>query len=96
MIPDQPVSGIAGFVKFTAGWYMVLITKRSVVGLLGGHYSGLRSPSHMNYANPSPVYHCDETTVRGLIPFCGEYGRSVITDPESTARANRKQARAWS
>ena len=32
-------SGIAGFVKFTAGWYLVLITKRSVVGLLGGHYS---------------------------------------------------------
>jgi hypothetical protein len=32
-------SGIVGFVKFTAGYYLVLITKRSVVGLLGGHYS---------------------------------------------------------
>lgn len=32
-------SGIIGFVKFTSGWYLVLITKRSVVGLLGGHYS---------------------------------------------------------
>ena len=32
-------SGIVGFVKFTGEWYLVLITKRSVVGLLGGHYS---------------------------------------------------------
>jgi hypothetical protein len=32
-------SGIVGFVRFTAGWYLILITKRSVVGLLGGHYS---------------------------------------------------------
>jgi len=44
--PDDPTSqadrfcsGIVGFVKFTAGWYLVLVTKRSVVGLLGGHYS---------------------------------------------------------
>lgn len=34
-----------GFVRFTAGWYMLLITKRSPVALLGGHY----------------VYHCEET-----------------------------------
>ena len=27
-----------GFVRFTASYYMVLITKRSVVALLGGHY----------------------------------------------------------
>ncbi|WWD20149.1 hypothetical protein CI109_104625 [Kwoniella shandongensis] len=39
--------GIVGFVRFTAGWYLILITKRSVVGLLGGHY----------------IYHCDETTL---------------------------------
>ncbi|KAF7305142.1 Polyphosphoinositide phosphatase [Mycena kentingensis (nom. inval.)] len=37
--------GIAGFVKFTAGWYMILITKRSYVALLGGHY----------------LYHCEST-----------------------------------
>ncbi|KIJ30197.1 hypothetical protein M422DRAFT_784087 [Sphaerobolus stellatus SS14] len=30
--------GIAGFIRFTAGWYMVLITKRCVVALIGGHY----------------------------------------------------------
>jgi phosphatidylinositol 3,5-bisphosphate 5-phosphatase len=27
-----------GFVKFTAGWYLILTTKRSVVALIGGHY----------------------------------------------------------
>jgi phosphatidylinositol 3,5-bisphosphate 5-phosphatase len=36
-----------GFVRFTAGWYVILITKRSPVALLGGHY----------------VYHCEETEV---------------------------------
>ncbi|THV08131.1 hypothetical protein K435DRAFT_641871 [Dendrothele bispora CBS 962.96] len=37
--------GIAGFIRFTAGWYIILITKRSVVALLGGHY----------------LYHCENT-----------------------------------
>ncbi|KAI0063033.1 hypothetical protein BV25DRAFT_1803057 [Artomyces pyxidatus] len=37
--------GLVGFMKFTAGWYMLLITKRSVVALLGGHY----------------LYHCEST-----------------------------------
>ncbi|KAI0030726.1 SacI homology domain-containing protein [Vararia minispora EC-137] len=37
--------GLVGFVRFTAGWYMLLITKRSVVALLGGHY----------------LYHCENT-----------------------------------
>ena len=36
---------MTGFVRFTAGWYMVTINKRSVVALLGGHY----------------VYHCEGT-----------------------------------
>lgn len=27
-----------GFIRFTANYYMVLITKRSIVALLGGHY----------------------------------------------------------
>ena len=36
---------IAGFIRFTAGYYMSVITKRSPVALLGGHY----------------VYHIDET-----------------------------------
>lgn len=45
--PPHPFlsSGIIGFVRFTSGFYMTLCTKRSVVGLLGGHY----------------IFHCDET-----------------------------------
>ncbi|KAJ7063534.1 polyphosphoinositide phosphatase [Mycena amicta] len=39
--------GIAGFMRFTAGWYMILITKRSYVALLGGHY----------------LYHCENTEI---------------------------------
>lgn len=39
--------GIIGFIRFTSTYYMVLISKRSVVGLLGGHY----------------IYHCDETKI---------------------------------
>ncbi|KAG6335053.1 hypothetical protein ID866_4031 [Astraeus odoratus] len=41
------IFGIAGFVRFTAGWYMVIITKRSAVALLGGHY----------------LYHCESTEI---------------------------------
>lgn len=32
------IQGSPGFVRFTAGWYMILVTKRSVVALVGGHY----------------------------------------------------------
>ncbi|KAF9511296.1 hypothetical protein BS47DRAFT_1395206 [Hydnum rufescens UP504] len=37
--------GIVGFIRFTAGWYLVVISKRTVVALLGGHY----------------LYHCEDT-----------------------------------
>lgn len=36
-----------GFIRFTAGWYMILVSKRSVVALLGGHY----------------LYHCENTDI---------------------------------
>ncbi|KAH9922318.1 SacI homology domain-containing protein [Epithele typhae] len=39
--------GVAGFIRFTAGWYMILVSKRSVVALIGGHY----------------VYHCESTDI---------------------------------
>ncbi|ORX58769.1 hypothetical protein DM01DRAFT_1333388 [Hesseltinella vesiculosa] len=32
------ICGIVGFVRFTLGWYMVVITKCKQVALLGGHY----------------------------------------------------------
>lgn len=37
--------GLVGFIQFTAGWYMIIIAKRSVVALLGGHY----------------LFHCEQT-----------------------------------
>ncbi|KAF5343594.1 hypothetical protein D9757_013690 [Collybiopsis confluens] len=39
------IFGVVGFIRFTAGWYMILISKRSIVALLGGHY----------------LYHCENT-----------------------------------
>lgn len=30
--------GLLGFIRFTGPWYMLLITKRSMVALVGGHY----------------------------------------------------------
>ncbi|KAI9304518.1 SacI homology domain-containing protein [Cunninghamella echinulata] len=32
------IYGIIGFIRFTQGWYMIFITKRKEVALLGGHY----------------------------------------------------------
>ncbi|KAJ8502831.1 hypothetical protein ONZ45_g11400 [Pleurotus djamor] len=44
--------GVVGFIRFTAGYYMVVITKRSVVALLGGHY----------------LYHCEGIDVIPVCP----------------------------
>ncbi|KIO33239.1 hypothetical protein M407DRAFT_65651 [Tulasnella calospora MUT 4182] len=44
---SQPFFGIAGFVRFTAGWYMIVISKRAGVALIGGHY----------------IYHCEDTSL---------------------------------
>ncbi|KAL9559694.1 hypothetical protein MBANPS3_000317 [Mucor bainieri] len=44
-LSSMRIYGIVGFVKFTQGWYMIFITKRRQVALLGGHY----------------IYHIDET-----------------------------------
>ena len=46
-------SGLIGFVKFTAGWYLIGIARRSVVGLLGGHYSELLAHSIGTWLIPS-------------------------------------------
>lgn len=32
------IYGIVGFIRFTQGWYMIFITERKQVALLGGHY----------------------------------------------------------
>jgi hypothetical protein len=61
--------GIVGFIRFTATYYMVLITRRSVVGLLGGHY----------------IYHCDETKIIPVCPssvLATMVGRTKALDQE--------------
>lgn len=61
--------GIVGFVRFTSTYYMVLISRRSVVGLLGGHY----------------IYHCDETKIVPVCPanvLANISGRTKILDQE--------------
>ena len=64
--------GLVGFVRFTAGYYMVLISKRSVVSLVGGHY----------------IYHCDETQVVPLCSSSALYtalGRNKTRDASESS-----------
>ncbi|KAI8610146.1 SacI homology domain-containing protein, partial [Chytriomyces sp. MP71] len=42
--------GIIGFVRFLEGYYIIVVTKRSAVALIGGHY----------------VYHIDDTLIIGV------------------------------
>lgn len=61
--------GIVGFIRFTCTYYMVLISRRSVVGLLGGHY----------------IYHCDETKIVPVCPagiLANMSGRTKLLDQE--------------
>lgn len=44
--------GIVGFIRFTAGWYMIIIKQRASVALIGGHY----------------VYHCEDTLIIPIHP----------------------------
>ena len=49
--------GIFGFVSFTEGYYMILITKKSPVSLLGGNY----------------IYHIDETKMVPISAFLNSF-----------------------
>lgn len=50
--------------RFTGSWNIILCTKRSVVGLLGGHYSEwTSSPGLHSSDEQGTVFHCDETLV---------------------------------
>lgn len=35
---DLDPTGIIGFIRFTAGWYAVLVKRREKVAMIGGHY----------------------------------------------------------
>ncbi|PWN31122.1 hypothetical protein BDZ90DRAFT_230116 [Jaminaea rosea] len=59
--------GLVGLIRFTSTYYMVLISRRSVVALLGGHY----------------IYHCDETKIIPVChPSTAIPGRTKAMDQE--------------
>ncbi|BGP36735.1 phosphatidylinositol-3,5-bisphosphate 5-phosphatase [Rhodotorula kratochvilovae] len=49
---EKPCFGIAGFVRFTSSYHMILITRRSKVAVLGGHF----------------VYHSEGTELHEITP----------------------------
>ncbi|KAG1321230.1 hypothetical protein G6F62_010930 [Rhizopus arrhizus] len=51
-LSPMEIYGIVGFIRFTQGWYMIFITKRRQVAVLGGHY----------------VYHIDKTRLVPIGP----------------------------
>ncbi|RKO96717.1 hypothetical protein CXG81DRAFT_9606, partial [Caulochytrium protostelioides] len=53
--------GLFGFVRFLEGWYMILITKRSPVALLGGH----------------AVYHVDDTLILPIVASVPKADRRI-------------------
>ncbi|KAK4058088.1 phosphatidylinositol-3,5-bisphosphate 5-phosphatase [Microbotryomycetes sp. JL221] len=53
---SEPVFyGIAGFVRFTSAYYMIMIKARQPVALIGGHY----------------IYHCEGTALHPVTPPAG-------------------------
>ena len=61
--------GIFGFVSFTEGFFMILITKKSPVALIGGHY----------------VYHIDDTVTCSLSDSVGSFTSSLQSLSSLTA-----------
>ncbi|WFD04735.1 phosphatidylinositol-3,5-bisphosphate 5-phosphatase [Malassezia vespertilionis] len=64
--------GLVGFVRFTSGYHMVLISRRSVVALLGGHY----------------IYHCDETKMLPIFHYTHLSNVPGRTKAKENAEAN--------
>lgn len=56
-----PFWGLLGFVRFTGAYYMLLITKRSNVALIGGHYvyQVCNSKSPSSYDNTALTFLCE-------------------------------------
>lgn len=60
--------GLLGFIKFTGAYYMLLITKRSQVAMIGGHF----------------VYQVDGTELIPLTPGSGSRYKADPKNPEET------------
>ncbi|KAG4305479.1 hypothetical protein PORY_001035 [Pneumocystis oryctolagi] len=58
--------GICGFIRFTCGYYISFITKRSTVALLGGHY----------------IYHINDTKLVPIVheSILAKKSRSILTE----------------
>lgn len=51
-LSTMEIYGVIGFIRFTQGWYIIFITKRRQVAVLGGHY----------------IYHIDKTRLVPIGP----------------------------
>ncbi|KWU45342.1 hypothetical protein RHOSPDRAFT_28774 [Rhodotorula sp. JG-1b] len=52
---DKPCFGIAGFVRFTSTYHMILITKRSKVAVIGGHHIFHSEGTDLHEISPVPA-----------------------------------------
>ncbi|GAA5866136.1 hypothetical protein JCM3774_004094 [Rhodotorula dairenensis] len=52
---EKPCFGIAGFVRFTSTYHMILITKRSKVALIGGHHIFHSEGTDLHEISPVPA-----------------------------------------
>ncbi|GAA5980284.1 hypothetical protein JCM10908_001598 [Rhodotorula pacifica] len=52
---EKPCFGIAGFVRFTSTYHMILITKRSKVALIGGHHIFHSEGTDLHELSPVPA-----------------------------------------
>ncbi|GAA5926528.1 hypothetical protein JCM3775_001042 [Rhodotorula graminis] len=52
---EKPCFGIAGFVRFTSSYHMILITRRSKVAVLGGHFIYHSEGTDLHEISPVPA-----------------------------------------
>ncbi|GAA5994963.1 phosphatidylinositol-3,5-bisphosphate 5-phosphatase [Rhodotorula paludigena] len=52
---EKPCFGIAGFVRFTSAYHMILITKRQKVAVLGGHFIFHSEATDLHEITPVPT-----------------------------------------
>ncbi|GJN91628.1 hypothetical protein Rhopal_004651-T1 [Rhodotorula paludigena] len=52
---EKPCFGIAGFVRFTSAYHMILITKRQKVAVLGGHFIFHSEATDLHEITPVPA-----------------------------------------
>nr|CAG8548043.1 11010_t:CDS:10 [Entrophospora candida] len=71
--------GIVGFIRFTEGYYISLITEKSPVALIGGHY----------------IYHIDNTVLRPIGPNTRVEKKSDEQRPENHRKFSYNEMFVW-